>query len=148
MTASSKPARVMALGSLVICILFFIGTFLIGRWSNFFAVYAVSYFFLGTALIELILLVQFHQRYLAEQEKLDMSELSKDQRADKIFQQKGEQAQMFAVAQRRLDIFEKWFLPIFAVIIAIYQGAIGVYLLKAVSRSNPAFGRHCFARSL
>jgi membrane protease subunit HflK len=141
MTASSKPARVMALGSLVICILFFIGTFLIGRWSNFFAVYAVSYFFLGTALIELILLVQFHQRYMAEQEKLDMSELSKDQRADKIFQQKGEQAQMFAVAQRRLDIFEKWFLPIFAVIIAIYQGAIGVYLLKAVSRSNPAFGK-------
>jgi uncharacterized membrane protein YcjF (UPF0283 family) len=106
-----------------------------------FAIYAVSYFFLGAALIELVLLIQFHQRYLAEQEKLDMAELSKDQRTDKIFQQKGEQAQLFAVAQKRLEIFEKWFLLVFAVIIAIYQGAIGVYLLRAVSQSNPAFGK-------
>jgi membrane protease subunit HflK len=141
MTASSKPARAAALGSLVIGILFFVVSFLIGRWSNFFAVYAVSYFFLGAVLIELVLLIQFHQRYLAEQEKLDMVELSKEQRADKIFQQKGEQAQLFAVAQRRLEIFEKWFLPVFAVMIAVYQGAIGVYLLKAVSQSNPAFGQ-------
>jgi membrane protease subunit HflK len=141
MTASSKPARVVALGSLFISILFFVVSFLIGRWSQFFAVYAVSYFFLGAALIELVLLIQFHQRFLAEQEKLDMAELSREQRADKIFQQKGEQAQLFAVAQRRLEIFEKWFLPIFAVIIAVYQGAIGMYLLRAVSQSNPAFGK-------
>ena len=131
----------MALGSLFIGILFFVASFLIGRWSNFFAVYAISYFFLGVALIELILLIQFHQRFLAEQEKFDMAELSKEQRADKLFQQKGEQAQLFAVAQRRLAIFERWFLPIFAVMIAVYQGAIGVYLLKAVSQSDPAFGK-------
>jgi modulator of FtsH protease HflK len=141
MTVSSKSARVVALGSLAISIVFFVISFLIGRWSHFFAIYAVSYFFLGAALIELILLIQFHQRFLAEQEKLDMTELSSDRRADKIFQQKGEQAQMFAVAQKRLQIFEKWFLPVFAVIVAAYQAAIGVYLLKAVSLTNPAIGK-------
>ncbi|MGA2093749.1 MAG: SPFH domain-containing protein [Sedimentisphaerales bacterium] len=141
MTVSSKSARVVALGSLAISIVFFVISFLIGRWSHFFAVYAVSYFFLGAALIEFILLIQFHQRFLAEQEKLDMTELSSDRRADKIFQQKGEQAQMFAVAQKRLQIFEKWFLPVFAVIVAAYQAATGLYLLKAVSQSNPAIGK-------
>ena len=45
----------------------------------------------------------------------------------------GERAVMFAVAQRRLDLLEKWFIPVFSAIISAYQVAIGLYLLKAVS---------------
>jgi regulator of protease activity HflC (stomatin/prohibitin superfamily) len=80
-----------------------------------------------------VLLVQFHQRSLAEQEKLDMSQLAKGQRDAAIFEAKGERATLFAVAQRRLRMLEKWFLPIFSVIIAAYEIAIGLYLLNTVS---------------
>jgi membrane protease subunit HflK len=93
------------------------------------------------ALIWLVLLLQFHQRNLAEQEKLDMSALAGEHRADKLFQQKSEQAQLFAVAQKRLAILEKWFLPIFSFVIAAYQVAIGLYLLKCVSNSNYELGK-------
>ena len=141
MTTPSKPAKLVAVVSLVLSIIFFVIAFLIGRWSGFVAIYATSFFSLAAALIWLVLLIQFHQRNLAEQEKLDMSALATDQRTDRIFQQKGEQAQLFAVAQKRLEILEKWFLPVFSGIIAAYQVAIGLYLLSAVPDSNPVFGK-------
>jgi len=132
MTISSKPAKHIALASLVLSIVFFGIAFFVGRWSGFFAVSAVSWLLLSATLIWSVLIIQFHQRTLAEQEKLDMSQLAKTEQASKIFQAKGERATMFAVAQRRLDILEKWFIPIFSAIITVYQTAIGLYLLKAV----------------
>jgi regulator of protease activity HflC (stomatin/prohibitin superfamily) len=87
------------------------------------------------------LLIQFHQRNLAEQEKLDMTALAGEHRADKIFQQKSEQQHLFSIAQKRLVVLEKWFLPIFSFIIAAYQAGIGLYLLRGVSDSNPFIGK-------
>ena len=141
MTASSRPAKHVAAAALVISVIFFVAALLIGRWSGFFAIYASSFLLLTSALVWLVLLIQFHQRNLAEQERLDMSALTAEQEAGRIFQQKGEQAQLFAVAQKRLAILEKWFLPVFSTIIAAYQAAIGLYLLRAVSNSNPAAGK-------
>ena len=51
-----------------------------------------------------------------------------------MFQSQGELESLYAVAQRRLGVFEKWFLPIFSAIIGIYQLAIGVYLLRFLRR--------------
>ncbi len=141
MTTSSRQAKLAAIVSLIISVIFFVITILIGRWSGFVSVYSESFVLLGSALIWLVLLIQFHQRTLAEQEKLDMSALAGEHRTDKIFQQKGEQAQLFAVAQKRLAMLEKWFLPIFSFLIAAYQAAIGLYLLRGVSDSNPAIGK-------
>ena len=132
MTISSKRAEYVALASLILSVLFFGVALFIGRWSNFFAVSAASWLILSAALIWFILVVQFHQRSLAEQEKLDMSQLAKDEKASTIFQAKGERATLFAVAQRRLQILEKWFIPIFSGAIAAYELGIGLYLLKAV----------------
>jgi regulator of protease activity HflC (stomatin/prohibitin superfamily) len=141
MTASSRPAKHVAAAALVISVIFFVAAFLIGRWSGFFAIFASSFLLLTSVLVWLVLLIQFHQRNLAEQERLDMSALTAEQEAGRIFQQKGEQAQLFAVAQKRLAILEKWFLPVFSTIIAAYQAAIGLYLLRAVSNSNPDAGK-------
>jgi membrane protease subunit HflK len=132
MTISSKPAKHIALASLILSVVFFGIAFFVGRWSGFFAVSAISWLLLSAALTWSVLIIQFHQRTLAEQEKLDMSQLAKTEQASKIFQAKSERATMFAVAQRRLDILEKWFIPIFSAIIAVYQIAIGLYLLKAI----------------
>jgi len=132
MTISSKPAKRIALASLILSVVFFGIAFFVGRWSGFFAVSAVSWLLLLAALIWSVLIIQFHQRSLAEQEKLDISQLAKTKEATKIFQAKGERATIFAVAQRRLDVLEKWFIPIFSATIAVYQIAIGLYLLKAI----------------
>ncbi len=133
MKISAKRAEYVALLSLILSVIFSIIALLVGLWSGFFAVFAVSWFILLSALICLVLVIQFHQRALAEQEKLDMSQLGVDERSSTIFQAKGEQAALFAVAQRRLGLLEKWFLPIFSTLIAVYQIGIGLYLFKVYS---------------
>lgn len=133
MTISSKRAENLARASLALSVAFFVITLLIGLWSGFFAVSAVSWLLLAAVLIWLVLCLQFHQRTLAEQEKLDVAQSAGDKQASTIFQAKDERAGLFAVAQRRLRIFEKWFVPVFSVVIAGYQLAIGFYLLRKIS---------------
>jgi len=133
MAVSSKRAEYVGLVSLFLSVLFFFIAFLLGYWSSIFAVYAMSWLLGSAVLIWLVLVIHFHQRALAEQEKLDMSQLSKQRDSETIFHTKGERANMFAVAQRRLVLLEKWFLPIFSAIIAAYQAGIGLYLLKVLS---------------
>jgi membrane protease subunit HflK len=132
MTISSKRAEYVALAALILSVLFFGIAFFVGRWSGFAPVSAVSWLILSAALIWLVLVIQFHQRALAEQEKLDISQLAKDERASTIFQAKGERATMFAIARGRLEILEKWFIPIFSAVIAAYQIVIGLHLLNAI----------------
>ena len=130
MTVSAKRPVHVALVSLALSVVFFGIAFFLGRWSGFAAISAVGWMNLSVALIWLVLCLQFHQRALAEQEKLDASQLTKDQGTSTIFQAGSERATLFYAAQRRLQIFEKWFIPIFAGIIAAYQIAIGSYLLS------------------
>ncbi len=132
MTVSSKRPEHISLVSLILSVVFFGIAFFLGRWSGFFAVSAVSWLILSSAMIWLILCVQFHQRALAEQEKLDMSQLGKEEKASTIFQASGERAGLFAAAQRRLQILEKWFIPIFSALIAAYQLGLGLYLLTTI----------------
>ncbi len=133
MATSSKRAEHVSLTSLIISVIFSGVAFFVGRATGFFAVYALSWLFLAAALVWFVLFIQFHQRSLAEQEKLDMSQLAAGRKEAAIFQAKGEQAALFAVAQRRLDLLEKWIIPIFSVLIALYKIAIGLYLLNAAS---------------
>ncbi len=132
MTAASKRAEQLAWVSLVLCVLFFGIAFFIGRWSDFFAVSALSWFALPAALIWFALAVQFHQRALAERAKLDISQLARDRQTSALFQAKGEGATLLAAAQRRVRILEKWFIPIFSGLIAACQIALGLYLLNSV----------------
>jgi len=132
MIVTSKRPKYVALVSLVLSVIFFGTTFFLGQWGNCFAITAVSWFFLSVALVWLVLCIQFHQRSLAEQEKLDMSQLAKDKQSSTIFQAGGEQAALLSVAQRRLDVLEKYFIPIFSAFIAIYQIVLGLYFLNAL----------------
>jgi len=132
MTVSSKRPEHISLVSLILSVVFFGIAFFLGRWSGFFAISAIGWLILSSALIWLILCVQFHQRALAEQEKLDMSQMGRDEKASAIFQASGERAGLFAAAQRRLQILEKLFIPIFSALIAAYQFGLGLYLLKTI----------------
>jgi len=132
MTASSKRPEQVAWVSLILSLVFFGLTFFLGRWSSFFAISAVAWQILAAALIWLVLAIQFHQRTLAEQEKLDMRQLAEDKQASALFEGKGERATLLAAAQRRLDFLERWFVPIFGVLIAAYEVALGLLLLKGI----------------
>ena len=139
MAVSSRRAENVAIVALVVDVVFFVLVLLIGRWSGLLAVNAAAWFILSAALVWAVLALQFHQRSLAEQEKLDLSQLDKgEEQASGIFQAKGEHAGLFAVAQRRLQLLEKWFLPFFSAVIAVYQITVGLYLLKAVSAGGGA----------
>jgi membrane protease subunit HflK len=133
MAVSSKRPEQVAWVSLVLSVVFFGTAFFLGRWSGFFAVSAVSWQLLAAALIWLVLALQFHQRTLAEQEKLDLSQLAREKSSATIFQARGEQATLFAVAQRRLDVLERWFIPVFAALIAAYEIGIGAYVFRSLS---------------
>jgi membrane protease subunit HflK len=132
MTVSSKRPIHVALVSLILSIIFFGIVFFLGRWSGFFAVSAVGWLILSVSFIWFVLCLQFYQRSLAEQEKLDIGQLVRDEGTSAIFQAKSERATLFTAAQNRLAIFEKWFIPIFSALIAAYQIGIGLYLLNAV----------------
>jgi regulator of protease activity HflC (stomatin/prohibitin superfamily) len=136
MLISSKRAEYLSLTSLFLSILFFVITILLGWWSGYFAIYAVSWLIGASGLIWFVLLIQFHQRALAEQEKLDAGQLAGRGEAT-IFETEGEQARLFAVAQRRLELLEKWFLPVFSVFVAAYQIGIGFYLFRVLLEGSP-----------
>ena len=132
MTVSSKRPVNVALVSLILSLIFFAISFFLGRWSGFVAISAVGWMALSVTFIWFVLCLQFYQRSLAEQEKLDIGQLKSGEEASTIFQAGSERATLFAAAQRRLEIFEKWFVPIFSGLIAIYQVLIGLYLVGAV----------------
>jgi membrane protease subunit HflK len=138
MTTASKRPEHLGWASLITSLVFFGVAFFLGRWSGFTAVWVVSWQILAAALIWFVLAVQFHQRSLAEQEKLDMRQLAQEHSGATIFQGKGEQAVLLAAAQRRLELLEKWFVPIFAVLIAAYEIGIGIYLLKVLGAPGEA----------
>jgi modulator of FtsH protease HflK len=138
MRTTSKRPEQLAWASLITSLVFFGVAFFVGHWSGFAAVWVVSWQLLAAALIWFVLAVQFHQRSLAEQEKLDMRQLAQEHSGATIFQGKGEQAALLAAAQRRLDLLEKWFVPIFALLIAAYEIGIGIYLLKTLGAPNDA----------
>jgi len=133
MNISSKRAEYVAFTGLVLSIIFFVSACVIGAASKAFAVWALSWQILGGALIWLVLVIVFHQRSLAEQEKLDMMQLARTKAGDTIFQGASEQAELFAVAQKRLLLLEKWFIPIFSILIAGYEIGMGAYLLSKAS---------------
>lgn len=130
MKISSKRAEYIALVSLILGVIFFGSSFLLGKENDFFVISALSWLILAAVLVWGVLVIQFHQRRLAEQEKLDLGQLSDQEQTSRIFEVKGEQTTLFTVAQHRLLILEKWFIPIFAALIGIYEAGIGFYLFK------------------
>ncbi len=136
MKLSSKRARQVAIVGFILSVLFFVAVFVIAGFNKSWASVALSWQILGGGLIWFVLVVQFHQRSLAEQEKLDIDQLAQSRRSETIFQADAERGQLFAVAQQRLKILEKWFIPAFSVLIAAYQITLGTLLLRGVEAAR------------
>lgn len=118
---------------LILSLLFAVITLVVGSLSGVLALAAMSLQIFGVALVWFGLLILYHQRRLAEQEKLDMAQLAGSESSETIFQGSADRRELFAVAQKRLVQVEKWFVPIYSIVIAVYEVAAGLYLLKQVS---------------
>jgi regulator of protease activity HflC (stomatin/prohibitin superfamily) len=125
-----KRAEYVAVAGLVLSTLFCTASFLLSRWSDSQAVFALSWLLSAAAAVWLVLVILFHQRSLAEREKLDTAKLIKTDHTGTIFHAEQHQPAIFAVAQRRLQVLEKWFIPIFSGLIAAYEITVGLYLCR------------------
>jgi regulator of protease activity HflC (stomatin/prohibitin superfamily) len=136
MQTEEKKAAVVCLIALILSIIFFPACFILSKVTGVFALYALSWQILAAAVIWAILTIQFYQRAFAEQEKLEIVQLAQSSQSDTIFEAQKRSSEYFAVAQNRLRIFEKWFLPFFSILIAGYQIAIGAILIRRVINGN------------
>lgn len=103
MTTLSKRAEHIALASVILSTVFFFIVLFLGRWSAFFAVSAVSWLILSAALVWFVLVIQFHQRTLAEQEKLDTSQLVGDEQDSTIFPGRGRTEGLFRCRTAQIE---------------------------------------------
>src|SRR3989339_195503 len=140
MAISSKRAEILAWVSFFLSIVFFLIAFFIGRWSGISAVSSASWLILSAVFVWLVLGLQFHLRCLAEQERLDMSQIEKARSGSTLFAAKEEQEALMAGAQRRLATFEKWAAPVLAALIAVYQLILGAIILRAMEGFSEVHG--------
>ncbi len=129
MRLSSKRAEITALAGLLLCMVFLPSVFLLSRYCNVTALYALSWQILGCLGVWLVLWFYFLQRRTAEQEKLDLAQITTRRMSGTIFEGHQNTPELFNVAQQRLKTFEKWFLPVLSAIIGLYHLGIGSYLL-------------------
>ncbi|MBL7214731.1 MAG: hypothetical protein ISS71_03525 [Phycisphaerae bacterium] len=132
MNVSSRKAETVSLIALILSLVFFAFTLFFGAYIGVIAMYLLSWQFLASSLVWLMLLIQFHQHCLAEQEKLDMTQLSKSESQETIFSSGADRLALMAVHQKRLQFLEKWVVPIASIVIAVYEITIGLLLFKKV----------------
>jgi membrane protease subunit HflK len=137
MQTEVKKAGIVSLSALVLSAIFFLGSFILSKVTGVFAVYALSWQILAAAVIWAVLAIQFYQMALAQQEKLDMAVLGRSS-GDTIFEAQKSHSELFAVAQNRLRIFEKWILPVFSVSLAAYEMTMGAVFIRYLLRRQEA----------
>ncbi|OQY06756.1 MAG: hypothetical protein B6I25_03260 [Planctomycetales bacterium 4572_13] len=140
MNLSPHKAKTVSVVAFVLSLFFFIFTLILGLFSRTLGMYLLSWQILSGVLVWGILIAQFYQRTLAEQEKLDMGQLSKAADEGTIFSGTGDRMAMMAVAQKRLKFLEKWVVPVSAILVATYQIVMGLLLFNGkVLNETPAW---------
>ncbi|MHC4237445.1 MAG: SPFH domain-containing protein [Planctomycetota bacterium] len=140
MNLSPRKAKTVSVIAFVLNLFFFIFTLILGLFSSTLAMYLLSWQVLSGVLVWVVLIAQFYQRTLAEQEKLDAGQLSRAADQGTIFSGGADRMAMMAVAQKRLVFLEKWVVPVSAVLIGVYQVVMGLLLFRGkVLDESPAW---------
>jgi len=145
MKLSPRRAEVLALIALGLQLLFFLLMLLVGARTNSLAVKIEAWHFLGGSIIWLILLLQFRQKRLAEEEKLDVEQYQRLRSEGKdisVFEGTSA-ADSLHIAGRRLAWLEKYLLTVFAFIASGYLLGIGYWLYQVIRAvENPVLATH------
>jgi len=130
MKLSSRRAEILSLAALVLQFAFFGITLWLSWQTGSLAVQIEAWHFLGGMIIWAILLIQFHQRRLAEEEQLDSEQyrrLHQEGKDTSVFEGALVDDQLY-LAGRRLVWLEKYLLGIFSVFSAVYLIVMGILL--------------------
>lgn len=118
-----RRAAVAALVGLAMQLVVAVAMALIGLYTQSPAAHAATWHLFGGLPIWLILWVLFQQHRLERQESLETEQLSQgDARTKALFEDSGENLR---VARRRLELLDKWWLPIVSLAVALYLVAVG-----------------------
>jgi len=127
---SPRRAEILSLLAFFLHLLFFLLVLFLSSRVNTLAGTITSWHFLGGTIIWLMLLLQFRQRRLAEEERLDAEQYQRLRREGKdtsVFE--GTVAEdALHIAKRRLAWMEKYLLTVFSVMIVLYLLGMGYWL--------------------
>ncbi|MBN1763880.1 MAG: protease modulator HflK [Sedimentisphaerales bacterium] len=129
MKLSPKQAEHRSLIAFAVQIVFSIILFLLSGWSESMAIALEGWHFLGGSIIWLVLYLQFRQKRLAEEEKLDAEQYKRLRREGKDTSVFGSKTpdEILNLAERRLDWLEKYLLPIFSLLLTVYLLGLGLW---------------------
>ncbi|MBN1436701.1 MAG: hypothetical protein JW936_06480 [Sedimentisphaerales bacterium] len=137
MNLSFKRAERLSLVAFLLHGLFFMLALWVGNAVGSLAVRVEAWHFLGGSIIWLILLLQFRQRRMAQEEHRDVEQYNQLRRQGKdtsVFESSSVEGSLH-IAQRRLVWMEKYLIPIFAILTVVYLVGIGLwkyYWVRAV----------------
>jgi len=138
MKLSPKRAEVLSLIAFVLQVLFSLLVLLVSAQVYSPALRIEAWHFLGGTAIWLILLLQFRQRRLAQEERLDAEQYQRLRREGKdtsVFESTAVE-DSFQVSQQRLNWLEKYMLPTVAMLNSAYLLIMGYWLLRQVQTSQ------------
>lgn len=127
---SPRRAEVLSLLAFVLHLLFFLLVMFLSSRANTLAGKIAAWHFLGGTIIWLMLMLQFRQRRLAAEERLDAEQYERLRREGKdtsVFEGTVA-AETLHIAKRRLKWMEKYLLTVFSVAIVLYLVGIGYWL--------------------
>jgi len=139
MQLSPQRAERLSLAALVLHLLSFLLIFFIAKRANSMGLLVESWHFLGGCLIWLVLLLQFRQRRLAQEEQFDAQQYEQLRREGKdtsVFEGSAVE-QSFQLAGRRLVWLEKYLLPTFGFLAAGYLLGMGYWLYRLLTIVPP-----------
>lgn len=131
---SPRRAETLSLLALFLHVLLFLLVLFLSSRANTLAGTIAAWHFLGGTIIWLMMLLQFRQRRLAEEERLDAEHyqrLRKEGKDTSVFEGTVA-ADTLNIATRRLKWMEKYLLTVFAIAMALYLVGIGYWLLIQV----------------
>jgi regulator of protease activity HflC (stomatin/prohibitin superfamily) len=134
---SPKRAERIAFAALFLTVVFFLGTYITGEIINAYSVRVEASHILGGCGIWLLLALQFRQKRMAQEEKIDAQHyerLRKEGRSTSVFE--NEMTDGLYLNERRLAWMEKYLVPVCGITTATYLVIMGLLQLSVLNRTE------------
>jgi membrane protease subunit HflK len=137
-------SRRASLGGLVVQVVMFIAILVLAQITNSAAAFNLSWFVLGGVAIWFVSFLVFRQHELAALEQMDLEALRRERQAtgggEALFDAEGGGGLEFQLAQRRLVWMQRWLVPIFSLLTAIYLVVMGLSAWFSMSDQGKMIG--------
>jgi len=133
MAQSARRAEVVGILGLLWQVVSFGIMLLVALWNDSQATFGAAFYVLGGVFIWAVILLIFHQEKLVRLEALEAEQIYRDRAAvgaEAIFDEGRAEASGLLVARGRLEWMQRWLVPIFAILTALYLIVMGVCLWK------------------